>query len=365
MKLKVKIKDFRLRVRGKISSKEKINTKELELLSNTNMRGFLKVKLVRKKHLEYEGPVGISLKKRLQAPFSKYEFLLVMAQIIEAARKICLNNLSMCNLLLDFDYIFINEMTREIQFIYMPIVIEKVDVNIIEFMETIIYSVKTLPNQNSDYISKYAFFIKGLASYDASAIERYIGQEDINIINQIKNVHGRQSGFMADKLKNKREDDDDATALLYEDDEATGLLYEDENEATSLLYEEDDEATGLLIENDDEGTSLLMEEELASKIGKHYPRLVRLLTNETIIIDKPVFRIGKEQSYVDYFVANNSSVSRSHLDIISRGTNYFVIDLNSKNHTYINGKEIQAQNETQIFDGDEVKIANEEFVFNI
>ena len=363
MKLKVKIKDFRLRVRGKISSKEKINTKELELLSNTNMRGFLKVKLVRKKHLEYEGPVGISLKKRLQAPFSKYEFLLVMAQIIEAARKICLNNLSMCNLLLDFDYIFINEMTREIQFIYMPIITRNVDVNIIEFMENIIYSVKTMPDQNSDYISKYAFFIKGLASYDASAIERYIGQEDINIINQIKNVHGRQSGFMADKLKNKREDKDDATALLYEDDEATGLLYEDE--ATGLLYEEDDEATGLLIENDDEGTSLLIEEGITSKTGTHYPRLVRLLTNEVIIIDKPVFRIGKEQSYVDYFVTNNSSVSRSHLDIISRGTNYFVIDLNSKNHTYINGKEIQAQNETQIFDGDEVKIANEEFVFNI
>src|SRR5690554_1848006 len=269
------------------------------------MRGFLKVKLVRKKHLEYEGPVGISLKKRLQAPFSKYEFLLVMAQIIEATRKICFNNLSMCNLLLDFDYIFINEMTREIQFIYMPIVTGKVDVNIIEFMETIIYSVKTPPDQNSDYISKYAFFIKGLASYDASAIERYIGQEDINIINQIKNVHGRQSGFMADKLKNKREDEDDATALLFEDDEATGLLYEDE--ATSLLYEEDDEATGLLIENDDEGTSLLMEEEHTSKTGMHYPRLVRLLTNETIIIDKPVFRIGKERSYVDYFVTNNSS----------------------------------------------------------
>ena len=82
MKLKVKIKDFRLRVRGKISSKEKLNTKELELLSNTNMRGVLKVKLVRKNQLEYEGPVGISLKKRLQAPFSKYEFLLVMAQIL-------------------------------------------------------------------------------------------------------------------------------------------------------------------------------------------------------------------------------------------------------------------------------------------
>ena len=45
-----------------------------------------------------------------------------------------------------------------------------------------------MPNQNL-IIYQSMLFIKGLASYDASAIERYIGQEDINIINQIKNVH--------------------------------------------------------------------------------------------------------------------------------------------------------------------------------
>ena len=54
--------------------------------------------------------------------------------------------------------------------------------------------------------------------------------------------------------------------------------------------------------------------------------MYRLLTNETFMINKPVFRIGKEKSYSDYFVANNNMVSRSHADIISRGGRYFIVE---------------------------------------
>ena len=87
------------------------------------------------------------------------------------------------------------------------------------------------------------------------------------------------------------------------------------------------------------------------------------MTDEVISINKPVFRIGKENSYVDYFVMNNNAVSRSHADIITRGRNYFVVDLNSKNHTYINNQMLLVKCETQIFDGDILKLANEEFIF--
>ena len=94
-----------------------------------------------------------------------------------------------------------------------------------------------------------------------------------------------------------------------------------------------------------------------------YPELYRTQTGETIQINKPVFRIGKERSYVDYFVTNNNAVSRSHADIISRETGYFIIDLNSKNRTYINNQAIVPQTETAIKDGDLLRLGNEEFVF--
>ena len=149
--------------------------------------------------------------------------------------------------------------------------------------------------------------------------------------------------------------EEEATGLLEE--EATGLL---EEEATGLL---DEEATGLL---DEEATGLLAHEETVpcvEKKTKNYPTLLRVLTKETISVNKPVFRLGKERSYVDYFVSNNNAVSRSHADIITRGSRYFVLDLNSKNHTYINEQMIPVQCETELRDGDTLKLGNEEFVF--
>ena len=145
---------------------------------------------------------------------------------------------------------------------------------------------------------------------------------------------------------------DDATGLLGDDDEATGLLnsyYEDE--ATGLLCDDgDDEATGLLVENN---------------ISVRVPTLLRVLTEERIGVNKPVFRLGKEKSYVDYFVTNNIAVSRSHADIITRGNKYFVKDLNSKNRTYINNQALPVQVEVEIHDGDRLKLGNEEFIFSV
>ena len=95
------------------------------------------------------------------------------------------------------------------------------------------------------------------------------------------------------------------------------------------------------------------------------PHLLRIKNNEKIDLNKPVFRIGKEKSYVDYFIGDNSAISRSHANIISRDSEYFVIDTNSTNHTYVNGNMIQSGVEMKISHGDKVKLANEEFEFKL
>lgn len=95
------------------------------------------------------------------------------------------------------------------------------------------------------------------------------------------------------------------------------------------------------------------------------PILVRRKNNEKIPVNKPVFRIGKEKSYVDYFVSDNTAVSRSHADIITRDGKFFIVDTNSTNHTYINGAMIQSNMETPLNSGDTVRLANEEFEFRV
>ncbi len=95
------------------------------------------------------------------------------------------------------------------------------------------------------------------------------------------------------------------------------------------------------------------------------PHLIRVKNNEKINLDKPVFRIGKEKSYVDYFIGDNSAISRSHANIISRDGEYFVVDTNSTNHTYVNDQMIQSNVETKITHGAKIKFANEAFEFKL
>lgn len=100
-----------------------------------------------------------------------------------------------------------------------------------------------------------------------------------------------------------------------------------------------------------------------SQDSTRYPILVRERNNERIQLDKPLFRIGKERSYVDYFISDNSAISRSHVNIIMRDGAYFLVDTNSTNHTYINGSMVQSSVETKLEAGDRIMLANEAFEF--
>lgn len=93
------------------------------------------------------------------------------------------------------------------------------------------------------------------------------------------------------------------------------------------------------------------------------PYLIRIRTDEHIPLTKPVFRIGKEKSYVDYFVSDNSAVSRSHANFVTRNGRYYVIDTNSTNHTFVDNQMIESNVEREITHGMRVRLADEEFEF--
>lgn len=173
--------------------------------------------------------------------------------------------------------------------------------------------------------------------------------------------------------------------------EETGLLdttqFPQWNEDTGLLDTEQfpqwQEETGLLESNgygdtelfdDSLGTPPAVEETdlltditpqpPTDRVDDRYPYLIRRSMNERIGINKPVFRIGKERSYVDCFISNNGAISRSHADIIKRGNRFFICDRNSTNKTYRNGYMLTPEDEVEIFDGDILQLANEEFEFH-
>ncbi len=95
------------------------------------------------------------------------------------------------------------------------------------------------------------------------------------------------------------------------------------------------------------------------------PHLIRQSNNERIPIERELFRIGRDESYNDYVVSNNKSVGRSHCHIVSRDGEYFIVDDNSKNHTYVNGMEITSGTEVKLTHAAHISLSNEEFEFRL
>ena len=93
--------------------------------------------------------------------------------------------------------------------------------------------------------------------------------------------------------------------------------------------------------------------------------LIREKNNEKIYLNKLRFRIGKEKSYVDYFIADNTAISRSHADIITSGNEFYIVDMNSTNHTFVNNEMIASGSEVRLTNGDNIRLANETFTFKI
>ena len=91
--------------------------------------------------------------------------------------------------------------------------------------------------------------------------------------------------------------------------------------------------------------------------------MVRVKTGENISIRKAKFVLGKERNRVDYCVANNNSVSRTHANIIYRNGSYFIVDLNSTNNTFLNGQQLAPNQEVRLNVNDRIKLADEEFIF--
>ena len=102
---------------------------------------------------------------------------------------------------------------------------------------------------------------------------------------------------------------------------------------------------------------------LSNQMAKVQPYLIRKKNNVRIPITKENFRIGRERNYVDYFIEDNSHIGRNHAEIITRNEKYYIVDKNSRNHTYVDGEQITSEIEVPIGNGTVIRLADEEFEF--
>lgn len=333
-KLKVKIKNGQVTAIEKISGSKTFEIAEVALLASKLPRCFFRPSAGGYTKINYLGPVGVPLQRFLRRGVDQNTFFMIAAQMVGAIKKIDRYGLCLDHLVLDKKLVFINLATKELYFIYR-LTENKKPVDVPEFVEEIMISTFFKHENDLNDASAFLSLVKRAKSLSADELEQYIGQFCPSALAQFSSS---QSGSM----KSGRLEVVQPKATIIGGQAVTGL------EETSLLCEEEE-------------TTLL---DVATVALEQMPSvLIRQKTGEEIMINKPVFRIGRESGYVDYCVNDNKAISRGHADIITKDGRYFILDHNSTNKTYINDVAIKANKEFEIFGGDRVELADEEFSF--
>lgn len=319
----------------KAGRKERINETELSQLARIKPCGIMHVTKTKKDSVTYTCPANINLTDRLKKAVSKYDFFFMMEQIVIMVQDVYNNGLNVNSVRFNMDDVYINEMTKEMYFIYFPIVGGQESADIVGFIENIIYTMTPVINEDTNYISRFMYYVRSFHGFNGNAIEKYISREERAVVNVLKNkAVTMQQQIMQQQTMQQQ--------IMQQ-------VMQGSMDGTTVLS--------------DDGISVQQIQQM-QPVNYHFASLTRQVTGEKIELGKPSFVLGKNPEKSDYAVAGNTNISRVHAVITTRNGRYYVMDQNSTNGTFINGRIIKAGQETEILPGDCLMLANEEFIFN-
>ena len=173
-KLKVSIKKSTVTAMMKAGRKERINETELSQLARIKPCGIMHVTKTKKDSVIYTCPANINLTDRLKKAISKYDFFFMIEQIVIMVEDVYNNGLNVNSVRFNMDDVYINEMTKEMYFIYFPIVGGQESADIVGFIENIIYTMTPVINEDTNYISRFMYYVRSFHGFNGNAIEKYL-----------------------------------------------------------------------------------------------------------------------------------------------------------------------------------------------
>ena len=338
-KLKVSIKKATVTAMMKAGRKERINETELSQLARIKPCGIMHVTKTKKDSVIYTCPANINLTDRLKKAISKYDFFFMIEQIVIMVEDVYNNGLNVNSVRFNMDDVYINEMTKEMYFIYFPIVGGQESADIVGFIENIIYTMTPVINEDTNYISRFMYYVRSFHGFNGNAIEKYISREERAVVNVLKNKAVTMQQTMQQQIMQQQ--------IMQQ--QTMQQVMQGSMDGTTVLS--------------DDSISIQQIQQM-QPVNYHFASLTRQVTGEKIELGKPSFVLGKNPEKSDYAVAGNTNISRVHAVITMRNGRYYVMDQNSTNGTFINGRIIKAGQETEILPGDCLMLANEEFIFN-
>jgi hypothetical protein len=402
-------------VTNRLVHPEAINERELHSISGNLLETLIPVNIeTSKKGIVLKSAIvdKIPLKSYFSGIVSKKMFIDVVMQLIDIVQECKKNLMNENNLMLDFDYLFLDPRTKKIKCIFWPIVNNQNPHIPSEFFQDMPFCVVFTKHEKHGYVSNYLQFFQKHTPFSINSFEKlifelagktledklYLPSDSISLVgnkntaNKLAEGKGNTGNISYNPFAQQiREPEHKQAQLLVcakcgkENGEKSNFC-----EACGSRFNRQDksmdetstakadtvrpeapvipetqsfsETTVLGAENFGNGTTVLGADVFEEPT---FPYLIREKTQDKVSVDKPSFRIGKEKRYCDYFVGDNNAVSRSHADILSKAGRYYIVDNNSTNKTYVDGRVAPVQQEVEIFSGTKLRLANEDFVFYI
>lgn len=354
---------------------------EANAINTDEVTGLLHVDAYKKGfayHLEYDITGYITFQEFLQIPLTQEAFARVLDNILENLKSVEEKHFNQQLILYDMDKIYINPSTQRLFFTYVPLQPYESSGTLQEMLLNIIQYSAFDENEDSEYVSEYISILNSGINFSVFDLEEYVRT-------LIKTVNGEYIGETVEcprchsiipaetvlcncgfKLHGFTGSTNMAKSQVYD-------MFQNYRETTPGDYSERKARNAE--ERISAGTPETIREEnsqgkrklttvlsLYEEDEQSQAYLLRESNGERIQMVKYPFRLGRESG--DYVVSNRY-VSEPHMDIIYRDHCYYAMDLGSTNKTYVDGVLIPARQETEIFSGCQLKLANEKFQFFI
>lgn len=331
------------------------------------------------------------------------DFVHELAQVIKNCEK---NMISPNNLDLEREKIFVDLQTKKIKCIYWPVVNGQNARPPHFFLQQLPSQLCFDMNEDTSYLNEYLAFFGGVEPFSINSFDKMVLRlAGKNVSGHITPSEALARGNSGRSVPEKNEETrGDRNSVEYDpfadqsgqkDGGTTGVGIPEKVDVAicfscgqkntfeskfcihcgtkikievSAINEEEEniskEYETVVLGEDSGGTTVLgYDEEEEEEVI--IPQLLRLKTEESFPVDKAVFRIGAIANLCDLCISDNTYISRNHADIITREERYYIVDQKSTNKTYVDGKMIPPETEVEIFPGTQIRLANEDFVFNI
>ena len=368
-----------------LKSNDRIDNLTLGMMVNNDIEGFLPVQPVQvenDRYFRYDITGLVTMKEYLGEYVKKDRLLKVFYGIANTIRESSEYMINWTSFSLERKEIYVNPENGDVRLLCLPLLTVINDGNICNFFKNVLFSSQFDLDENGDYVGKLITFLNP-KSYTLDKfiyeLEDMLGLEHKEVVEEEDEVEAEteEDKNDADVEAETEEDKNDAdvekepaedTEQEAANDDDTEIQAElEENIAETSDEVIDEKVTEETIEIDEVSGKDAETEEVPPIVSKPEiePYLIRLSNNQEIKIDKDSFYIGKDEENVDYCISDNLAIDDKHAYIIRHGKEYFVVDNNSKNHTYLNRVLIGTDEEIFIPHGAQLRFADEDFEFRM